>query len=128
MDDLPVTSLMDTKQSSAWSIPDDTQSSVDILTIPAGLNDVPEWIHTPLHRFLRLKQRNWSAKNTRQRTRNHFNRMKLMISFFIEHYEWSEWQQLSVRWVKDYIDHNCGRGKQPIRLQCTKKGREGKTE
>lgn len=31
MDDLPVTSLVDTEQSLAWLISDDTQSSVDIL-------------------------------------------------------------------------------------------------
>jgi hypothetical protein len=90
MDDLPVTTLVDAEQSSAWSIPDDTQSSVDILAMPEGLNDVPEWLRTPLRRFLRLKQRNWPAKNLRQRTRNLFNRMNHMISFFIQHYEWRE--------------------------------------
>jgi hypothetical protein len=58
MDDLTVTTLLDTEQSSAWSIPDDTQSSVDILAMPEGLNDVPEWLRTSLRRFLRLKQRN----------------------------------------------------------------------
>jgi len=116
MDDIPVTASADilaksSEQSSAWSIPDDTQSSVDILAMPEGLNDVPEWIRTPLHRFLRLKQRNWPAKNIRQRTRNLFNRMKHMISFFIQNYEWSEWQHLSVRWVEDYIDHKLREGK-----------------
>jgi integrase/recombinase XerC len=116
MDDLPVTTLLDTEQSSAWSIPDDTQSSVDILAMPEGLNDVPEWLRTSLRRFLRLKQRNWPAKNTRQRTRNLFNRMNHMISFFIQHYEWSEWQQLSVRWVEDYIDHKLREGKAAITI------------
>lgn len=116
MDDLPVTTLVDAEQSSAWSIPDDTQSSVDILAMPEGLNDVPEWLRTPLRRFLRLKQRNWPAKNLRQRTRNLFNRMNHMISFFIQHYEWSEWQQLSVRWVEDYIDHKLQEGKAAITI------------
>ena len=60
MDDVPVTTLADTltessEQSSAWSIPDDTQPSVDILAMPERLNEVPEWLRTPLRRFLRLK-------------------------------------------------------------------------
>jgi site-specific recombinase XerD len=116
MDDVPVTTLADTltespEQPSAWSIPDDTQPRVDILAIPERLNEVPEWIRTPLRRFLRLKQRNWPAKNTRQRTRNLFNRMNHMISFFIQHYEWNEWQQLSPRWLEAYIDTKLREGK-----------------
>ncbi len=27
-----------------------------------------------------------------------------MISFFIQHYEWSDWKQFSPRWLEDYID------------------------
>lgn len=116
MDDVTVTTLADTLtessgQSSAWPIPHDTQPRVDILAMPERLNEVPEWLRTPLHRFLRLKQRNWPAKNLRQRTRNLFNRLNHMISFFIQHYEWIEWQQLSVRWVEDYIDNKLREGK-----------------
>ncbi len=116
MDDLPVTALADTlakssQPSSAWPIPDGTQSSVDILAMPEGLNELPEWIRIPLRRFLRLKQRNWPAKNLRQRTWNLFNRLDHMICFFTHHYEWNEWQQLSVRWVEAYIDARLREGK-----------------
>jgi site-specific recombinase XerD len=116
MDDFPVRALADTRvkssePSSAWSIPNDPQSSVDILAMPEGLNESPEWVRIPLHRFLRLKQRNWPAKNLRQRTWNLFNRLNHMICFFNHHYEWNEWQQMSVRWVEAYIDNRLREGK-----------------
>ncbi len=53
-----------------WSISGDIQSqekpSADILAMPEHLNEVPEWLHTPLRRFLRLKQRNWPAKTVQR--------------------------------------------------------------
>jgi hypothetical protein len=49
-----------------WSIPDglqdDHKPGSDILALSEGLNEMPEWLRTPLRRFLRLKQRNWPAK------------------------------------------------------------------
>jgi hypothetical protein len=43
----------------AWSISDDIRGiekpKVDILAMPERLNEVPEWLRTPLRRFLRLK-------------------------------------------------------------------------
>ena len=81
---------------SAWSMPDDVQDpetpSADILAMPERLNEVPEWLRTPLRRFLRLKQRNWPAKTVQRSTRQLFNRLNHMICFFVQHYEWSEWQ------------------------------------
>lgn len=95
--------------STMWLIPDDIQSRqkprVDILAMPEGLNEVPDWLHTPLRRFLRLKQPNWPAKTVQRSTRQLFNRLNHMISFFIQHYEWSEWKQLSPRWLENYIDN-----------------------
>ena len=94
--------------STVWSISADIQSqqkpSVDILAMPERLNEVPEWLRTPLRRFLRLKQRNWPAKTVQRSTRQLFNRLNYMISYFIQHYVWSEWQQFSTRWLDDYID------------------------
>ena len=116
MDNFKIRALADTQDksstlSSAWSIPDDPQSSVDILAMPEGPSELPEWVRIPLHRFLRLKQRNWPAKNLRQRTWNLFNRLNHMISFFNQHYVWNEWQQMSVRWVEAYIDARFREGK-----------------
>lgn len=52
--------------STAWSMSDDhpnqQKPSTDIFAMPERLNDVPEWLGTPLYRFLRLKQRNWPVK------------------------------------------------------------------
>ena len=103
--------------SKIWSIPDDTRSQqkprVDILAMPERLNDVPEWLRTLLHRFLRLRQRNRPAKTVQRSTRQLFNRLNHMISFFIQHYEWSEWKQFSPRWLEDYIDARLRKGIAP---------------
>jgi site-specific recombinase XerD len=77
---------------------------VDIFAMPERLNEVPEWLRTPLYRFLRLKQRNWPAKTVRRSTRQLFSRLNHITTFFIQHYEWSEWQQLAPHWLEDYID------------------------
>ena len=114
MDEVSVTTLSGTLGespeyvSTVWSISDDIQSqqkpSADILAMPERLNEVPEWLRTPLRRFLRLKQRNWPAKTVQRSTRQLFNRLNHMISYFTQHNEWSEWQQFSTRWLDDYID------------------------
>jgi len=74
-----------------WSIPDgvrsDQNSSLDILAMPERLDSLPEWLRTPLRRFLRLKQRNWPAKTVQRSTRQLFNRLNHITSFFIQHYE-----------------------------------------
>ena len=53
--------------STMWSIPDDIRSQqkprANILARPESLNKVPEWLRTPLRRFLRLKQRNWPGED-----------------------------------------------------------------
>jgi integrase len=123
MDEVSVTTLSGTLVespeyvSTAWSIPDDVQSQQkpmeDILAMPDRLNEVPEWLRTPLCRFLRLKQRNWPAKTVQRSTRQLFNRLHHMISFFIQQYEWSEWQQFSPRWLEDYIDARLREGIAP---------------
>jgi site-specific recombinase XerD len=123
MDEAPVTTLPDVLvetpegATSVWSIPDDVRGhqkqSSDILAMPERLNEIPDWLRTPLCRFLRLKQRNWPAKTVQRSTRQLFNRLNHMISFFIRHYEWSEWQQFSPRWLEDYIDDRLREGKTP---------------
>ena len=70
-------------------------------------------MRTPLHRFLRLKQRNWPAKTVKRSTRQLFNRLNHMISFFIQHYDWSSWKQFSPRWLEDYIDDRLREGIAP---------------
>lgn len=80
------------------------QPSPDLLDLPERLNEVPGWIQTPLRRFLRLKQRNWPSKTIRIYTQQYFNCLHKLIEFFIQEYEWSDWEQLSLRWLDDYID------------------------
>jgi hypothetical protein len=83
MDEAPTTPLSVTlvespeHASTAWSMSDDHPSqqkpSADILAMPERLNEVTEWLRMPLHRFLRLKQRNWPAKTIQRSTRQLFN-------------------------------------------------------
>ena len=113
MDEIPVTPLSSTlvespvHASTAWSLPVDSQSQqkpkADILAMPERLKEVPEWLRTPLYRFLRLKQRNWPAKTVQRSTRQLFSRLNHITTFFIQHYEWSDWQQLTPHWLEDYI-------------------------
>jgi integrase/recombinase XerD len=80
------------------------QPGPDLLDMPERLSEVPDWIQTPLRRFLRLKQRNWPSKNVRVNTLQYFNCLHKIFEFFIQGYEWSNWDQLSLRWLDDYID------------------------
>ena len=80
------------------------QPGSDLLAMPERLNEVPDWIQAPLRRFLRLKQRNWPSKTVRVNTLQYFNCLFKLIEFFIQGYEWSDWDQLSLRWLDDYID------------------------
>ena len=81
--------------------------------MPERLLEIPEWLYEPLRRFLRLKQRNWPAKTVQRSTRQLFNRLNHMVTFFIQHYEWSEWNQLAPHWLEDYIDAKLREGKAP---------------
>jgi site-specific recombinase XerD len=103
--------------STAWSMLVDMQNQqkpgVDIFVMPDRLNEVSDWLRTPLYRFLRLKQRNWPAKTVRRSTRQLFNRLNHITTFFIQHYEWSEWQQLTPHWLEDYIDARLREGISP---------------
>ena len=42
-----------------------------------------------------------------------FSRLNRMISFFIQHHDWSEWHQLAPHWLEDYIDAELREGKAP---------------
>lgn len=80
------------------------QPGPDLLDLPERLNEAPDWIQIPLGQFLRLKQRNWPSKNVRIYTQQYLNCLYKLIKFFIQKYEWSDWDQLSLRWLDDYID------------------------
>jgi integrase/recombinase XerD len=96
MDDV----LLSTQNETIYSL----QPGPDLLAMPERLSEVPDWIQIPLRRFLRLKQRNWPSKNVRVNTLQYFNCLYKLFEFFIQGYEWSDWDQLSLRWLDDYID------------------------
>ena len=100
-----------------WSPPngfhDNHKPGSDILALPEGLNEMPEWLCTPLRRFLRLKQRNWPTKTVQRSPRQLFNRLNHMTTFFIQHYQWNDWQQLAPHWLEDYIDSRLREGIAP---------------
>jgi len=82
----------------------------DPLTLPSRLNNLPAWIHDPLSRFLRLKQRNWPLHSVPLQTRNVYLRLEQVITFFLQQCAWTDWSQVSVRWVDDYLDYGLWRG------------------
>jgi len=84
-----------------------------LLELPQRLNEVPDWIRAPLRRFLRLKQRNWPSKTVRIYTRQSFNCLSKLTEFFIQEHGWNDWDQLSLRWLDDYIDINLREGLAP---------------
>ena len=83
---------------------------VDPLALPRRLNRLPAWIGEPLSRFLRLKQRNWPLHSVPTQTRNVYLRLEHLITFFLQSKAWTAWEQLSVRWVDDYLDVGLRRG------------------
>jgi hypothetical protein len=125
MDENPISTLSGSLAESleyapaTWSMSDDIRSQrkprMDILAMPERLKEVPEWLRTPLRRFLRLKQRNWPAKSVQRSTRQLYNRLNHLIAFFIQYYSWSEWRQLTPHWLEDYIDAKLREGKHPER-------------
>src|SRR3972149_2200463 len=54
-----------------------------------------------------------SEITVRRSTRQLFNRLNHITTFFIQHYEWSEWQQLAPHWLEDYIDARLREGISP---------------
>ena len=98
------------KASPDWVVADEAE---DLYALPEKLGELPEWLQDPLRRFLRLKQRNWPAKTVQRSTRQIFNRMNKMVTFFIQNYDWSAWDQLSTTWIEDYIDARLKEGKAP---------------
>ena len=99
--------------STPGGVPGTQETVSDLLAMPERLAEIPGWLHEPLRRFLRLKQRNWPAKTVQRSTRQLFNRLNHMVTFFIQHYEWSEWNQVAPHWLEDYIDAKLREGKAP---------------
>jgi site-specific recombinase XerD len=106
--------------STTWSTPNRIKNPhkpvSELLVLPERLNDMPEWICVPLRRFLRLKQRNWPSKTVRQSTRQLFYTLSKLVGFFIQHYDWSDWDQLSLRWLDDFIDTRIRDGRAPATI------------
>ena len=88
----------------------------DRLALPVNLVELPAWLREPFGRFLRLKQRNWPAKTVQRDTRQLFSRLFRMMDFFLHHYAWQDWDQLSLRWLEDYIDARLRQGRSPATI------------
>jgi len=92
--------------------------TADPLALPSRLAEFPEWLRGPLERHLRLKQRNWSAAIVQRQTRGLFQRLRYISQFFIQEYGWTEWSQLSMRWIDAYIEVCLRRGQSPTTINC----------
>jgi site-specific recombinase XerD len=83
------------------------------LALPEELEGLPVWFSIPLGQYLRSKQRNWPAKTVQRSTRQLFLRMKHMGEYFMNEYDWADWEILSARWLDDYIDYKLEQGLVP---------------
>ncbi|MBI3738654.1 MAG: tyrosine-type recombinase/integrase [Chloroflexi bacterium] len=92
--------------------------SADPLALPSRLAELPEWLREPLGRHLRLQQRNWLAATVRHHTQSLFYRLRRLCEFFIQQYGWTEWTQLSVRWIDAYIETCLRREMSPTTINC----------
>jgi site-specific recombinase XerD len=78
--------------------------------LPRRLTELPAWLREPLSSYLRLRQRNWPAHASPAQTQNLVCQLGQVLSFFLAHYQWQDWNQLSLRWVDAYIDQGLQRG------------------
>ncbi len=84
-----------------------------LLALPKGIQALPDWFREPLEDFLRLRQRNWPAKTVRRSTSLLCGRLVKIGLFLIQTYSWTNWSELSVRWIDDYIDKRLRDGVSP---------------
>jgi hypothetical protein len=78
--------------------------------LPRRLVELPEWLREPVSSYLRLRQRNWPAHTLQSQTQNLICQLGQVLSFFLAHYPWQDWSQLSLRWVDAYVDQGLQRG------------------
>ena len=91
----------------------DPKAISSLLALPEVLQTLPDWYREPLEGFLRLRQRNWSAKTVQRSTRGLCRYLLNIGVFLMQTYEWENWDALSVRWVDAYIDQRIDNGISP---------------
>jgi integrase/recombinase XerD len=86
------------------------RTGVEGSTLPRRLANLPVWVRDPLSSYLRMRQRNWPAHTMRQQTQILGSQLGQVADFFIAQHHWSEWNQLCLRWMDDYVDAGLRRG------------------
>ncbi len=82
----------------------------DPWALPPRLAELPEWLCTPLSRYVRLRRRHWPVDQVQRQTRNVVGPLCTILSFFLSQYHWKDWSELSLRWVDAYIEAGLQRG------------------
>lgn len=78
--------------------------------LPRRVAQLPEWLRAPLSAYVRVRQRNWPEHARRTQTQNLVCQLGQVLSFFLTEHQWTDWSQLSLRWVDAYIDRGLQRG------------------
>ncbi len=78
--------------------------------LPRRVTELPEWLREPLSAYVRVRQRNWPEHARRTQTQNLVCQLGQVLSFFLTEHQWTDWSQLSLRWVDAYIDRGLQRG------------------
>ncbi len=82
----------------------------DPWALPRRVSELPEWLRQPLSSYMRIRQRNWPEPARPAQTHNLVCQLGRVLSFFLTQYHWTEWSQMSVRWVDAYVDQGLQRG------------------
>lgn len=88
----------------------------DPLALPTELETWPAWLSRPLGDYLRVQQRQWPERTVREQTRGSFHLLTGMCRFFTARYCWSDWSELTPRWLDDYVDTGLWQGLSPSTL------------
>lgn len=91
-------------------------SCSDPLALPTELETWPAWLSRPLGHYLRVQQRQWPERTVREQTRSSFHLLTRLCRFFTTRYQWSDWRELTPRWLDDYIDAGLRQGLAPSTL------------
>ncbi len=74
------------------------------------LAKLPDWVRQPLEQYLRFRQRQWPAHTLKQQSQILVSKLAQVSEFFLAEFHWSDWSQLSLRWVDAYVDAELQRG------------------
>jgi site-specific recombinase XerD len=79
-------------------------------TAPRRLAQLPDWVREPVERYVHYRQRQWPPYTLKQQSQNLIGKLSQALEFFLAECQWTDWKQLSLRWVDTFVDASLRRG------------------